>query len=791
MSYYNHLRPSSASDASSSSSISHQDHIHSSATSSTSPHAFALPDDSDDLSFSSQHVVTSTPRKTRRRRRSREEEEREGEEDLRLSDTESLDMLDDEAIEKGLQTYEARQQHARLTRRSLATHLQEGDLVQPYSNSLTPRGIALPQGKYIRGELYAPSPSTGSSTLVEREEEGFVKVRDTETTAGRGARRVDRTVMEEEGEEDQRTEMPLSSSNRDQEEGSSSSPRPQRRSKVGDLANYIDARLSVSAPSSSTPRRSPKSRSRLASSTLPPQTPHAPGAFPSSSRKVRQSSPTPPPASETPVRPAATRPKTPPSSSSAQIHDAFARLITGPNGALSNSAERRIAMQSTSTPAQGSKREQELETPDFAGRYSFTPSSALPFERRQDHVQYLGEAQDEAAKPTKLETALRRVGKEESEFVQRRRQELRRSESRESMRELRQGRNRLEEEGEGEEEEAEANRISQRSAIDFAMARSFVDRTAEGERIEEEESAEDRPVHELRSRRSGDLRSSVRFAEPAESRSRTPSPPPRPPYQAEETLPSPHRHSRKASTATRTPPRVLSPDLPPLPPLLAPDSPEPARNPPPSSSFRRSQPTTRTRSTLRDHIVPSPPPSPPKQPIFEPPQPRSPSPPPCRAQNDPPKSSTPPRRTVNPPNPDATPPRASPSPLARRIRSSPPRETNSHSLQPTELGSRTVSPTPPNPPIDEPEEGNLSIPLLVNQLSAAVKALTAAHSSVPVQSSISSSRAAQPENETSFARELASRKLERERNRQAMEEELLELEVRGRGDDVSCCPAHS
>ena len=785
MSYYDQRRLSSASDASSSSSISHQDHIHSSATSSTSPHAFVLPDDSDDPSFSSQHVVTSTPRKTRRRQRSSQEEEREEGEDLRLSDTESLDMLDDEAIEKGIQTYEARQQHARLTRGSLATHLQEGDLVQPYSNSLTPRGITLPQGKNIRGELYAPSPSTGSSTLVEREEEGFVKVRDLETTARRGGRRVDRTVMEEEGEEDQRTEMPLSSSNRDEEEGSSSSPRPQRRSKVGDLANYIDARLSVSAPSSSTPRRSPKSRRQLASSTLPPQTPHAPGAFPSSSRKVRPSSPTPLSPSETPVRPTTTRQKTPPSSSSAQIHDAFARLITGPNGALSNSAERRIAMQSTATPAPGSKREQELETPDFAGRYSFTPSSALPVERRSDYVRDIEGDQEEAAKPTKLETALRRVGKEETGFVQRRRQEIRRSESRESERELAQDRARLEEEV---EVEAEVNRIGQRSAIDFAMARSFADRPTDDASAEEEEAEEfvsDRPVQELRSKRSGDLRSSVRFAEPAASRSRTPSPPLESSYQAPETLSPPRRHSRQSSTVTKTPPRAPSPDLPPLPPLLAPDSPEPARNPPPSSSFRRSHPTARSRSTLRDQVVPSSPQSPPKPPIFDPPPPRSPSPPLSRAQIDPPKSSTPPRRTVNPPNPDATPPRASPSPLARRIRTSPPRQTDSHRAQTTSIEPSEPSQIPLNPSNDEPDEGNLSIPLLVHQLSAAVKALTAAHASTSVQLPPVANRTAQLVDETSLARELTRRKQESERNRQAMEEELLELESRGRGEDVS------
>ncbi|GAA5902745.1 uncharacterized protein JCM6883_007227 [Sporobolomyces salmoneus] len=763
MAYYGHTGPSSnASDVSSSSSVSvggrHQNN--STATSSTSPHALELPSDSDDPSFSSQRVVTSTPRKSRTSYREEEEERDQTEDDLRLSDTESLEPLDDQAIERGMERFEEEQ---RLTRRSLATHLKERDsLLQPYySNSLTPRGITVPQMKFTRGELYAPSPSTGSSTLVEREEEGFAKFRNEgETTVRRGGKGVTRTTLErdvvyenEEEEEDQRTEIQSFSSARnrpdeqqqeEEEGGSSSSPRPSnRRSTVGDLATYIDARLSHSTPSNSTtPRRSPKSRRQLSSSTLPPQTPHAPGAFPLSARKTKTS---PGASAETPVRSqlssSSNRQKTPPSngSSSAQIHDAFARYITGPKGALTNSAERRMAMQqatssSLSTPGPGSR--EKLEMPDFAGRYSFVPSSALPVEK-QRRKEINGEA-----RPTNLETALRRVGEreEENEFVRRRRQEYDQERVRES------------EAVEREEEDIPASeedeiRIAQRSAIDFAMARDETEEDASTE--ESPPPTEDRPLH-------AELRNSVRFVEPASppKRARTPSPPPRP---LERSRTTPARQLRAPSPEL--------PDLPPLPPVLAPDSPEPIRSLPPSSSFRRSHSVSRRQSSLRDPIVPlDSPATPPRQPIFEP---RSPSPPRSPIHLDPPKSSTPPRRTVQPPNPDATPPRASPSPLARRL-------------------VKTSPPSPPSEPVFTPQpidseeqvpEEDPSIPLLVNQLSAAVRALTAAHAS-PKSSPRKVRQSSVVASNDELAKQLTRRKEESERKRKELEEELMQLESR-------------
>ncbi|GAA5961692.1 hypothetical protein JCM3765_000478 [Sporobolomyces pararoseus] len=799
MSYYAQSRPLNASDASSSSSISLQDHNNSTATSSTSPRTLDLPEDSDDPSFNSQRVATSTPRKTRRLGRRGEEEEERDQEELRLSDTESLELLDDRAIEKGMERFEEQQQQARLTRRSLATHLEERDLLQPYySNSLTPRGISVPQAKFVRGELYAPSPSTGSSTLVEREEEGFSKLRggggEGETTLrrnGKSARRSTRAediVYEnEEEEEDQRTEMQSFSSARngpqeaEEEDGSSSSPGPStRRSTVGDLATYIDARLSTSAPPSSTPRRSPKSRRHL-NSALPPQTPHAPGAFPSSTRKSR---PSPPPSSETPARPlsSSTRQKTPPSngSSSAQIHDAFARLITGPKGALTTSAERRIAMQQA-TPgpnaAGGSKREREkVETPDFAGRYTFVPSSSLPVEKHSRKIETQESEDEEQARPTNLEKALKRVeGKEKgSDFAQRRREEY------ELRRKQELQRSQLAEETEEEEipaSEEDEIRIAQRSAIDFAMARSFVDQLPEEEAsAEESSSADDRRRPE---RQPSDLRSSVRFAEPdspPRRRSRTPTSPPSPPS-------PPRQQNRSQLSSNSRPIRSPSPelpDLPPLPPLLAPDSPEPIRNLPSHSSFRRSNSVSRRPSFLRDPVLPDSPTTPPRQPVFESQPPRSPSPPSSPQLLDPPKSSTPPRRTVQPPNPDATPPRASPSPLARRtLKSSPKRSIPPRSPSPPLEPATALEPSP----LDLEVEEDLSIPLLVNQLSAAVRALTAAHTS-PKASPRRTRQAGESSmaSDDRLARELTKRKEDSQRKRRALEEELLQLESRDQAE---------
>ncbi|GAA6024732.1 hypothetical protein JCM11491_005170 [Sporobolomyces phaffii] len=759
-----------ASDASSNSSVSARHHN----THSNAPLPVPPPRPDDDPRFPHHGVATSTPRKTRRRSRSSIEDDDDDLDALRLSDTESLALPDDRAIETGLERFEEEQHHARLTQQSLASRL---DAPHYAHSSLTPRGISLPlSNKFTRGaELYAPSPSTGSSTLVERGEEEALasKLRERDTTVRRGG--VGRALLEpdavvyERGDEDERDE-------RAGPHSPSSSPRLTRRSTVGDLATFIDARLSSSspaAPSSSTPRRSPRSRRQL-----PPQTPHAPGAFPSSARKPRPPPPPPPPAVpvDTPDRRTVldTRQKTPPSNGSTQIHDAFARYITGPHGALTNSAERRIAaMQSSSTPgpASGSIREWDrIEAPDFAGRYSFVPSGTLPVETTaRKRVQGLEDEHehDGPVRPTNLEQALRRVGggkvdNEESDFVRRRRLEYEQQQRVDEP-------NARDEEVEDEEsppsEEDDEVRIAQRSAIDFAMARSLHEREAEEEAVEAVDEPTPISAHDAQSRpkRSTDLRSSVRFAEsPTQPRARTPSPPPRP-------LP----RSRSTSTTSRPSaahPQPRSPDLPPLPPLLAPDSPEPIRN---------------RQSALRTPVVPDAPSTPPRQPIFESQPPRSPSPPTSLLSVDPPKSSTPPRRTVQPPSPDATPPRASPSPLARRIKSSPKRRTPSPPPSPVLNPAIDDQPRKQEPFEQEDlEDEDVSIPLLVDQLSAAVRALTHAHAS-PVASPRRRNRASndvQRSSQDEPSRELTRRKADRIRNRRLLEEELEQLEVRDQAE---------
>lgn len=885
-----------ASDASSSSSVYISSTAPPSSSSRDNDDSLASDLGGDGVSLSFERVVTSTPRTRRTRPRTTRGTFRDarGEEELRLSDTESLDTpIDDEAIERAIDRFEQRQQESsarRLTSMSLKTHLENDRLLS--HTSLTPRGITVPLGKLPRSELYAPSPSTGSSTLVDREDEGKTRSRSTNV------------VLEEEEEEEEEDANEVEQRIAD-DEGSSSSPRPtsHRRSTVNNLANYLDARL-AQAPSSTTPLSSAATPRRTSNPRrLPLETPHAPGAFPSSTRKPRASYP---PSSSvvsaetTPLRPrdVETSVQTPPSASSgsAQIHDAFARYITGPQGALTNSAERRrIAMmqQPASSPEGSSesnvklkKRERErgmvVETPDFAGRYSFVPRSVLPVEKQQRTnaataaVDEEGESTGGRSRRANFEGAPRRaVGdKGETEFARRRRREY--DERRESEpvaieRETDQEEEQFEEEIPASEEDE--IRVAQRSAIDFAMARG------EGEEDEADDVGEydsdkawtfDTAIPEPRVRRSSldtsELRSSVRFVEPESpprrERARTPSPSP----PLRRAVASAAR-SRSSPSRTRGPARAPSPDfdlddLPPLPPLLPPESPEPRRNLPParvasSSSFRRSQPLSSDSRRLSSSpheerpgaVSPERPsrqldPSTPLRPAPLHASPRaatihstSPStaPPPPAQAVEPPKSSTPPRRhtTVLPPNPDATPPRggqggADASPLAtRRVvapatvgvvsgsnsprgasvvgtrhASSPPRrqstltaaeEDDCFALD-TVKKERTV-PSSSSWDYPLPDQGRqraeeeVSISHLVEQLSAAVRALSGARltdvgsSSPPISKSPRLTRHRQreqkrDEQEDELERELTERRAASEARRRELEDELFKLETK-------------
>ncbi|GAA5957320.1 hypothetical protein JCM21900_000807 [Sporobolomyces salmonicolor] len=806
MSFHPRVPTSYGSDSSVSSSSSRSSHHHNNkdAPSSSSQHAPAFDDDSDDPSFASGHVVTSTPRKgAARRTRGRDQEE---EDPLHASDTESLN-LDEADIERGIWGLGGglpEGARARLTRRSLA-HLSAtpADLdLDLASTSTTPRARF---SRALRAELYAPSPSTGSSTLVDRDEEVAHrhrfdrkerKEREEELTVRRP--RLERTVVEEdEGNDGRGADIPPTSNAEMEEDGSSSSPRPPRRSRVGDLASYIDARMS-------TPRRSPKSRRTATGISIPPATPAAPGAYPSSARKP-SSRPSPSSSTTTttttPLRPPpipSPRHKTPPASASAltatgsdQIHDAFKRLITGPDGVLTHSAERRAAL--ASLPAAPSSARKEPTTPHPTGYYSFVPSSALPVNRkrgsrnRQAQEERVEEEEEEedwrgaglgtpSHRPaSKLERALRHLSQAQ--------QDDKAQEERVAREEYARGFASV-----GEQEERE-----ERSAVDFAMARSFIERPEEHvSSVEGDSSADDRPptppppppVEQLR-RSSAEFRTnaSVRFAEPAattaRSRSRTPSP--SPPASLNSSTSS--RRQPQSQPPAPLPPRSPSPQLPPLPPPIVPDSPEPVRKHT-RSSLRRAQSYTPQQLARREPLE-------------------------LELGGDVarPSSSTPPRRTVQTQpelEPERSPPRQSSYSTSKHQTIDSPRrlrprtasaEQALHSVAPVHAPAPAPAPPQQQPsspsyygsPISPEDEANLSLPLLVTQLSAAVRALTIARDSPGQldQNGLPLTRqnnAEQEREREGLALELTRRKKESDRRRREMEKELQGIEQEGKGD---------
>lgn len=203
-----------------------------------------------------------------------------------------------------------------------------------------------------------PTPSTGSSTLVEKDEtdqmvDACAGEKRYASNGAKGKGREDATLRVGFGSyyvyEDKTVRQPVSVTAEDDASSSSSRPSNKRRIKQKGLAAFIDEH------SSSTP----------SAQHHPPtlfRTPHAPGAFPSSS---------------SPVTP----------SSANQIHSAFAKYITGPNGALSLSAERErkrlsptpsVPPASHQTPQSSRTAQPVLKTPHPAGWYAPTPPSARP-----------------------------------------------------------------------------------------------------------------------------------------------------------------------------------------------------------------------------------------------------------------------------------------------------------------------------------------------------------------------------------------------------------------------------
>ncbi|GAA5853976.1 hypothetical protein JCM9279_007622 [Rhodotorula babjevae] len=777
--------PSEASDAST--------------ASSSRPFAPHLDSDLDDPSFDLDHVHTSTPRKAGHRTPRQLDSRGDCDDDdpLHASDTESLD-LDLAQGDSGRRLHPIDRPTSSttppLTRRSLLQLSQPRNGAAPFPSSSARLALSFRRGN---GDLYAPSPSTGSSTLVDREDDVTRKPGAFSSTARDGdddvtvRRARDELSMGRQGallvdeaydDDDQETEQPGRAAS---DEGESSSPRP-RRSRVGDLASYVDARMS-----SSTPRRSPK-RVRQA-----PATPAAPGAYPGSARKpssFRPAASFPSSFSSIPHRSSSALfpPPTPTSTGTpaSQIHDAFSRLITGPDGALAHSAERRAALAATSPPPPP-LRADEPPTPHPAGHYAFVPSTSLPVERSLRRREAGESAEvDTPSRPTKLERALRHLGEAQREAI---------------------GAERVREEAEGqhgtgygererdvverEEHEARVERdeyadaaAAGRSAIDFAMARSF---RYEEERLDEPPSAEspsdDADARASQSRRrAAPLRAShsVRFASPPPRR-RSPSTSP-----AQSPALPPPRQRERSTTPPLPPP---SPTLPPLPPPLEPDSPEPLRHSRRPDLMRRSHssaspplegaapllsaaPLTRPRSapspssSQRRALAPSLDLALDLDLDSSPASARPLSPPPARERWTRPASSTPPRGArVEPPSPRHTPPRRGGTSLI--------------GLGGGESASGATAQ-------DEGEgEGDRSaedtVQALVGQLAAAVQALTASRAAGVAAPAAAADAAAVEEEGLEREREgelrgaVERRRRESEARWAAREREMRELEARG------------
>ncbi|GAA6004223.1 hypothetical protein JCM10207_002490 [Rhodosporidiobolus poonsookiae] len=761
--------------------------------SSSSSHLHArlpLADDSDDPSFASEHVLTSTPRKPTRSSAPRGSVE-DDDDPLHASDTESINLDNDAEGRTGYDGDTVRAlSGGRLTQRSLlklsASSQHTGS---PFAGSSAGERTAtgrlhdsLPLGRVGRSDQYAPSPSTGSSTLVDREDDTLQwHDKKRRVTLGAGGvsettlrARLDRSelssrpmaVREEEDEdraeeEERATVVPLERGA--SEDGSSSSPRPPRRSRIGNLASYVDAKMSsASAAAASTPpRRSPSSSARQKHG-LPPATPAAPGAYPPSARKPARSSPTHPASTFSSSSQLAPPTRASPS---AQIHDAFSRLITGPDGALMHSAERRAAV------ASSGGRQVDLAA---AERYGFVPSGALPVERSYERrggrdrsaaaVIEEGEQEQLERPPSKLERALRQLSQAQRESAERAAHHAADGDEEPFS-------------AEDDEDDPVATAHAQRSAIDFAMARSFALHDAQEfeeqdaalrarkhvleDALAEESFSDDQDLRQSARRRGGELRSSVRFASPpapSRSRSRTPSPPPsRPP-------PLVHRRST-------TPPS--SPPLPPLPSPIFPESPEPARTAPTPSHQRRASFLRRSQSVdLRGQLRRD------EQASFA-------LPPPAEYEYATTAAvdvslARSPRRQRTTSSPTSTPPRP-PAASSSRSRTSP-----SHQALPPSFSPPTSQRTPPH--ADDPDS-SLTLPHLVSQLSAAVAALASSSPASPqrpsrlnAQGLPSSPRA---EDEQALRRELERRRKESEGRRRALEGEMREIEKAGEsGEDA-------
>lgn len=588
-----------------------------------------------------------------------------------------------------------------------------------------------------REHLYAPSPSTGSSTLVDRDHEpplassktrysGFQVVpnfrdsspRLTEATGPPPRPRME-GIFERDG---------------GPSEDESVASQQLRRSRIGDLASFVDSRLTQREEhhsQSTTPRRrqslrvSASERSRdfdpAAAPVLPVSTPRLSASARSSTPNGRNEREA---VSPSPV-------------GSTQVHDVFKRLITGPDGALAHSAARRAAAAATTASCSSAslsasynryeeQQQQPPPTPAPPGHYTFVPTSSLPVQREvpgrvsqerthplqgtlRSDVQIYEEVRYREEGPSQLERALQHLSEaqRDSESHQGTPVYPREAVSRNAH-------------GAVERTRSTPTLPEGRSAIDFAMAESSAFSHSE----DDEEVAAARDPH-------ANLRNSVRFAaEPTyrdQSPSRSLSPPPPSPPPASASFANQSTFAGPGAF-----PRSTSPDLPPLPLPLPPESPEAARV---AVSKTRSPPSRFRRSRA----------SPPEEPHLSPPRhdPVSPNRPNRRPGWERPASSTPPRHEgVEPPRPRGTPEHRPDLSLSRTARvssssssTSPPSTWQDHHAdeQPSLIEPLRFEPSPPPPPprLEENEsngaadESSTSIKIkeLVSQLSAAVQTL--------------------------------------------------------------------
>ncbi|SCV73878.1 BQ2448_6308 [Microbotryum intermedium] len=420
----------------------------------------------------------------------------------------------------------------RLTRQRLANLPLVVEEAQHKLSSTTT--ISNARGSLGRGPLsspmYAPSPSTGSSTLVDpREDEldhmmarrrlkGKAKpTRDDEETTlrhgtngrnGGGVTTLREEVEEDEDEEEEaRTEIPTPRTRPYDDERSTSPPQPfthptPRRRGVK-LESYVQ--------SHTTPRYN---TSRGGSTALPTATAQAPASSPPMSSRepitaTTQGTSTPAPRSRHTGR--------------AQILDAFNRFIEGPNGALTLSAERRAALtrknvqaeaetqaalnkskpsslKASSSSSTGRSNLTNLATPHPTGYYAFASGSTKTTTTNNSRVKreeeeggfaaspsvggtrgfrnrmtrgkgYEGEKEEPIRKPFANNRFARQAFEEEGD----------RSRERNPRTQEYEGDNSAQEEEEDVEEEEEQGEEAVyratgggRSAIEYAMAKSFI-----------------------------------------------------------------------------------------------------------------------------------------------------------------------------------------------------------------------------------------------------------------------------------------------------------------------------